>query len=51
MDWYNELAEATALLEAMRNGEPLPETTGLTKELPGKITELNNGLQSLNDGA
>ena len=46
-----EMAEAETLLNALQAGEALPETAGLTKELPAKINELNDGLTALDDGA
>lgn len=51
LDLHTELDEITALLTALQNDEPLPETTGKTRDVAPKITELNNGLTQLNDGA
>ena len=51
LDAHLELDEATALLTALRDGTVLPETTGKTKDIVPKITELNDGLTQLDDGA
>ena len=51
LDAHLELDEATALLTALRDGTELPETTGKTKDIVPKITELNDGLTQLDDGA
>ena len=51
MDVHLELDEATALLTALRDGTELPETTGKTKYIASKISELNDGLTQLDDGA
>ncbi|MBQ6592006.1 MAG: hypothetical protein IJH98_03835, partial [Solobacterium sp.] len=50
-DFHTELTEAQAVLTALRDGEELPGTTGMTKEYVSKINELNTGLSELNDGA
>ena len=46
-----ELQDVITLLNALQNGEPLPEAGGKTKEIPDKINRLNSGLQDLNNGA
>ena len=51
MDAHLELDEATALLTALRDGTELPETTGKTRDMVPKITELNDGLTGLDEGA
>ncbi|MBQ9301314.1 MAG: hypothetical protein IJ214_12485, partial [Clostridia bacterium] len=51
IDPHAELAEAQALLTALKNGEALPETAGKTKDIAPKINELNDGLARLDDGA
>ena len=43
--------DVAALLTALRDGTVLPETTGKTKDIVPKITELNDGLTQLDDGA
>ena len=50
-DMRSGLDETKLLLTALKNGEPLPETTGITKLIAAKINELNDGLTQLNDGA
>ena len=51
VDPHAELDELTTLLTALKAGETLPETAGLTKDIVTKINELNAGLTQLNDGA
>ena len=51
MDAHLELDEATALLTALRDGTELPETTGKTRDIVPKITELNGGLTGLDEVA
>lgn len=51
LDIHAETDEAERLLAALKNGEALPQTTGITKDLAPKINELNDGLTQLNDGA
>ena len=51
LDFHTELDEIAALLTALQNDEPLPQTTGKTKDIAPKITELNSGLTQLNSGA
>lgn len=50
-DMRSGLDETKLLLTALKNGEPLPETTGIMKLIAAKINELNDGLTQLNDGA
>ena len=51
VDPHAELDELTTLLTALKAGETLPETAGLTKDIVTKINELNAGLTQINDGA
>ena len=51
LDLQTELAEAQTVLQAMRNGDVIPETVGKTKDIVPKMNELNDGLVQLSDGA
>ena len=51
LDLHTELAEAQTVLQAMRNGDVIPETVGKTKDIVPKMNELNDGLVQLSDGA
>ena len=51
LDAHLELNEAKAVLEALKSGDEIPETTGKTSELGPKINGLNSGLVELNNGA
>ncbi len=50
-DPRTEAETLMTLLSAMEKGETLPETQGLTAQIPGEVNGLNEGLTSLNDGA
>ena len=48
----NEIVdEGAALLAALRDGEELPELSGILKDVPEKIAALNSGVAQLDDGA
>lgn len=51
MDPEALLKDVTALLTALKDGADLPETEGMTKEIVGKINELNKGLKDLDASA
>ena len=51
LDIQQEMEDAKLLLTAMKDGKPMPETTGKTKDAAVKINALNSGLEQLNDGA
>ncbi len=50
-DISTEFTEARALLDALASSQPLPETTGRTRDAGEKINEMNQGLTDLDDGA
>ena len=51
MDPEALLKDVTALLTALKDGADFPETEGMTKEIVGKINELNKGLKDLDASA
>ena len=51
LDLQTELKEVQTVLQALQNGDAIPETAGKTKELVPKMNELNDGLVQLSDGA
>ncbi len=46
-----ELKEISAVLTALKNGEPLPKVTGISAEAVSKLTALNTGLAALDNSA